>query len=63
MSQDVGAPAATAAEGQALLARIAAHLRRMGATVDVLTVALRTPPQRVHWLSAAELSRFRVTTG
>lgn len=51
-----------ASQTQTLLGRVATHIRQMGASVDVFTLALRTPPEGMYWLTSAELSRFGVVT-
>jgi hypothetical protein len=38
------------------------HIDRMGGEMGLLTLALRTPPQSMHWLTSAELDRFGVVT-
>jgi hypothetical protein len=55
--------AISVADAQILMSRVAAHIERMGGGMDMLIAILRTPPQSIHWLSAAELSRMGVTTG
>lgn len=50
-------------DSQALTALIAVHLKRCGGGMDLLISALRTPPERMHWLSPLELHRFQVITG
>jgi hypothetical protein len=47
---------------QFLLSLVAGHIRRMGATMDVFTLALGTPPEGMYWMSTSELSRFAVVT-
>ena len=49
-------------DSQTLVALIAVHFQRLGGSLDLLISALRTPPQKMHWLSANELSRFGVIT-
>ncbi|HYG26433.1 MAG TPA: hypothetical protein VD906_05965 [Caulobacteraceae bacterium] len=47
---------------QLLLSLVATHIRRMGASMDVFTLALGTPPESMYWMSSSELSRFAVVT-
>lgn len=47
---------------QLLLSLVATHIRRMGASMDVFTLALGTPPESMYWMSTSELSRFAVVT-
>lgn len=47
---------------QLLLSLVAAYIHRMGASMDVFTLALGTPPESMYWMSTSELSRFAVVT-
>jgi hypothetical protein len=40
----------------------AVHLQQMGASPDVIGLALRIPPQSVGWLSRIQMRSYRVTT-
>lgn len=51
------------ADSQLLTSMIAANIKRLGGSVDILIVALRTPPESMHWMSRAELIRFQMVTG
>ena len=62
ISQGAGEPGPGSSECQSLLSQIAAHLLRMGAAIDILTIAVRVPPERLYWLSLPELARFHVIT-
>lgn len=50
-------------DSQMLMALIAVHIQRCGGSMDLMISALRTPPEKMHWLSPSELSRFGVVTG
>jgi hypothetical protein len=39
-----------------------AHVDRMGGRSGIVTLALRTPPQSMHWLSKSELNRLNMVT-
>jgi hypothetical protein len=54
--------AQTASEAQLLMALAANHLSQCGATIDVLTLALATPPEEMRWMSAVEMSQYGVIT-
>jgi hypothetical protein len=54
--------AQTASEAQLLMALAANHLSRCGATIDVLTLALATPPEEMRWMSLAEMSQYGLVT-
>lgn len=49
-------------QAQLLMALAATHLIQCGATVDVLTLALSTPPDEMRWLSEPEMTQFHVIT-
>lgn len=52
----------TASEVQLLMALAANHLSQCGATIDVLTLALATPPEEMRWMTLAEMGRYGVMT-
>jgi hypothetical protein len=62
ISQAAGVVSIGSSGSQTLLSQVAGHVLRMGATLDVLTLAVRVPPERIYWLTAAELVRFRLVT-
>lgn len=49
-------------EAQLLMALAATHLIQCGATADVVTLALSTPPDEIRWLSLGEMVQFGVVT-
>lgn len=55
--------ASDASDAQLLMALAAYHLEQSGASPELLTLALATPPDQVRWLTDAELVRLRVVTG
>ncbi|MER2534261.1 MAG: hypothetical protein ABTQ31_03755 [Rhizobiaceae bacterium] len=57
------APDQAMADAQATAARIARHLAGMGVDPALWLHALDTPPETLYYLSAAELSRYRLVTG
>lgn len=57
------APDQAMADAQATAARIARHLAGMGVDPALWLHALDTPPETLYYLSAAELSRYRMVTG
>lgn len=54
--------ALSASQSQWLMSLVAVHLGRMGVEMEVLTLALRTEPQDMRWLSQDELVRYAVVT-
>jgi len=52
----------SASDGQWLMSLAAVHLGRMGAKLELLTLALRTRPNDMRWLSDEELVRYDVVT-
>ncbi len=58
-----GAPLLGASKGQTLLSQVVVHIRAMGCAMDVFTIALATPAEKMHWFSTAELKRFSLVTG
>jgi hypothetical protein len=61
-SRNGSALAMQVSDTQLLLSLVAIHIRRMGASMDVFTLGLMTPPEDMYWMSTAELSRFAVVT-
>ena len=47
---------------QATTARIARHLDKMGVDAGLWIKALETPPDRLHYLPAAEMAQLKLTT-
>jgi hypothetical protein len=56
-------PAQVMADAQATTARISRHLQAMGVDPALWLHALDTPPRALYYLSAAELSEYRMVTG
>lgn len=54
--------ALSAQDGLELMSLVAAHIRRLGASLELLIPAMNTRPQGMHWLSTGELSRYAVVT-
>lgn len=53
----------SASDSQWLMSLAAVHMGRMGARLELLTLALRTRPNDMRWLSNEELVRYAVVTG
>lgn len=49
-------------DAQVLVSLIMVHISRMGGAFEILTLALRTPPEHMRWLSPRELSQYDVVT-
>lgn len=52
----------SASDSQWLMSLAAVHLGRMGARLELLTLALRTRPNDMRWLSDEELVRYAIVT-
>lgn len=50
------------ADAQWLTALTASHIDRMGGSVEILVIALQTPPTGIHWFSGPELGQLNVIT-
>lgn len=53
----------TAQDGQWLMSLVAVHLSRMGARMELLALALGTPPHQMRYLEEHELVRYALVTG
>ena len=56
-------PEQAMSSAQATTARIARHLDEMGIGAKLWINALETPPDRLHYLTSAEMAEVRLTTG